>query len=120
MADNTPKKYHTIMVLIFVVSFLSAIGSNFYHFLYKKDYNYLVEASCDPQTENCFFRDCESAPDECPPNALSYYKSYYVDANDFKKCSDNSCLAECASGAISCQIVSCSEENDDTCVGMTK
>lgn len=99
---------------IFIISFASVIGASFYHFLYKKNYDYLVETSCDPAIEECYYRDCEN-PDDCPPNQLSVYKVYYVKSYDFATCTDNSCKDECESGAIRCEPIPCDIENEDIC-----
>lgn len=106
---------HTVLVVLFFLLFIVAIGSTFYRYLYTKDYDYLVEASCDPVIEQCFVRDCENDPDSCPPNGLSLYKQYYVKAYDFPQCSDNSCQIQCESGAIQCEIIACDVEAGDEC-----
>jgi hypothetical protein len=94
-----------MMIVLLIVTFLFAVGASYYKYYYTKDYDYLVEAKCDPSTEKCFFRDCDNQPDLCPPNNLSYYKEYYVKAYDFPKCSDNSCETECSMGVIGCELV---------------
>ena len=63
-----------ILIVLFFTSFLIAIGSSYYKYYYAKDYDFLVEASCNPEIEKCNFRDCENEPDSCPPNGLSNYK----------------------------------------------
>lgn len=57
---------------------------------------------CDPDSDTCQYRPCDKDSSKCLPNKLSYYKSYIVKAKDFKKCRDNTCLNECASGLIQC------------------
>lgn len=118
MEDAQKSKLNKIVLWIFFGLFFIAIASNFYHFFYTKNYDYLVEASCDPTVENCFFRDCEESPDDCPPNGLSYYKEYYVKAYDFKKCTDNSCAEQCMSGEIQCKPIECDSNSGDTCKGV--
>ena len=105
MNNNSKIGFNSALTFLFVVSFLLAIGASYYKYYYTKDYNYLVEAKCDPISKQCSFRDCENEPDICPPNNLSYYKGYYVKAYDFPKCSDNSCEIECESGTISCELI---------------
>ena len=104
----------TILAGIFFVLFFAVIGTSFYKYFYTKNYDYLVEASCDTSIESCFFRDCTN-PDDCPPNGLSEYKAYYVNAADFAQCADNSCKAECEAGSISCTPIACDESVGDTC-----
>lgn len=113
------KKYRFVNDMLTVVSiffFLSAIGVSFYTYYYTKEYTYLVEASCDPLIEPCFFRDCQSEPDSCPPNGLSLYKQFYVKGYEFQKCVDNSCKAECEQGTIFCENIPCGESEEDICV----
>ncbi len=106
------------LVILFIASFVGVIASNWYHFFYAKNFDYLIEASCDPASEVCFFRDCENDPDSCPPNELSYYKSYYVNAGDFAECSNNSCSPECETGTIACTLIPCGEAEEDVCEGV--
>jgi hypothetical protein len=104
--------------LMFFILAFSALALpiiiSFYKYYYAKDYNYLVEAKCDPSIERCFSRDC-SNPDDCPPNGLSIYKEYYVKAYDFPKCRDNSCRYECTKRIINCIPIPCGESPEDVC-----
>ena len=106
------------LVDFFVLSFFFAIGVSFYRYYHQKDYDYLVESSCDPIAEHCFSRDCENSAD-CPPNQLSAYKEYYVKAYDFPRCEDNSCAIACGMNSIKCEAVLCDTEAGDTCLGPT-
>ncbi len=94
-----------LLTFLFFVFFMLALLSSYYKYYYTKNYDYLVEAKCDSQTETCSFRDCQINPDNCPPNGFSYFKSYYVKAYDFPKCSDNSCEKECTEKIIDCRLV---------------
>ena len=85
--------------------FLGAIVLSYYHYIYTKNYDYLVEAECNPDTEECLFRDCENVPDNCPPNGFSNYKEYSIKAYDFSKCEDGTCKRECEEGVIECEDV---------------
>ncbi len=109
--STTLNKTLTIIILL---SFLIAIGANFYKYYYTKNYDYLLEAKCDPAIEKCFERDCTN-PDDCPPDGLSDYKEFNIKAYDFPKCSDKSCEKECSLGVISCTQTICGESPDDTC-----
>lgn len=103
-------------VFIFALMFFSALFSSFYKYYYTKDYDYAVEASCDPALEKCFSRDCSNA-DDCPPNGLSVYKVWHIKAYDFPKCSDNSCKKECEEKTLQCEPIVCDAEAGDECVG---
>ncbi len=103
-----------MIIILTIISILLALGSTWYKYFYAKNYDYLVEASCDPNIENCFVRDCEN-PDDCPPNGLSIYKEYYIKAYDFQNCSDNSCTEQCSSGAIKCEVIECGNDEEDSC-----
>ena len=105
-------------VLVFIVLSFPII-SGFYKYYYTKNYDYLVEAKCDPKIEVCFTRDC-SNPDDCPPNGLSVYKEFYVKAFDFPKCKDNSCKDECEKGLIKCTPILCGESSEDACTTAQK
>jgi hypothetical protein len=89
-----------------------AIAATAWTFLYKEDYTFRLEAACDPSTERCFVRDCSNA-DDCPANGLENYKVFTVHAYDFERCQDNSCLAECTSGSISCDVEYCEESGEE-------
>jgi hypothetical protein len=93
------------------VSCLAAIFVSFYFFYFKKDYDFIVEVACDPLKEICFQRDC-SNPDDCPPNELSDFKRYSLNAGDFNKCANEDCTEACESGAIKCEPVPCEENLD--------
>lgn len=85
-----------------------------YQHIFAQNYDYLVEASCDPLIELCYARDCESG--ECPPNELMFYKIFALPASEFTSCDDNTCANMCAKSADSvCTEYPCSEENGDTC-----
>ncbi len=112
------KREHNYFLYILLGSCLIAIISSFYFFYFKKDYNFIVEASCNPETETCFYRDCTN-PDDCPPNNLSYYNEYTLKARDFKSCLNEDCTLACTTGVINCVKTECTESDisDGTCVG---
>lgn len=103
------------ITILFFLSFLLVVGAALYTYLYAKNFDYIVEAPCDPTTATCFYRDCQNNLDECLPNNLSYYMEYQVRAVDFPQCGDNSCAAACSTGKITCEILSCDEAAGDTC-----
>ncbi len=104
MSDETStKKRHITITALFALTVLFAIGFSIYRYYFIQDFHYYVEVACDPKTEECGLRDCENNPDSCPPNMLSNYKGYYINAYDFPKCQDGSCEKACKEGMISCE-----------------
>lgn len=85
-----------------------------YKFLFGLEYEFYVEAPCDPSSQTCFVRDC-SEPESCPPNELESYRAFYLSAEDFNTCRNNSCLYSCTNGIIECQEVLCGESEGDEC-----
>ncbi len=102
------KKNNWFLWLI-IACCLVVIFVSFYFFYYKKDYQFVVEVACDATKEICFQRDC-SNPDDCPPNGLSDFKRYSLNAGDFRKCENENCLSACENGAIKCEPVPCTED----------
>lgn len=100
-------------VLFFL--FISVVLANFSQFYQNKNYEFIVEASCDSSLEDCFIRDC-STPDECPPNELEIYKQYSINAVNFKNCEDNSCAIFCSINTTSCTPIKCDSSIGDTCL----
>lgn len=112
-----PRKIFTPFTTVSIIFFASAIISCFYLFYIKKDFDFIVETDCDPNTETCFYRDC-GIVDECPPNNLSYYNEYTLKAKDFQSCPNEDCMEACASGTIECIKTECTEDDikDEICV----
>jgi hypothetical protein len=90
------------------VAVLYVAWFNFNKFVLTKNYEFYVEAPCDPELETCYLRDCEE--EDCPSNELGSYKLWMLSAADFKLCSDDTCATECATGAIPCEVVPCDAE----------
>lgn len=111
-----PKKFFTPLTIINIVLFLSAIGSSFYFFYIKKDFDFIVEVTCDTSLEQCIQRDCTN-PDDCPPNGLSDFKRYTLSAKDFEYCPNEDCTIACESGTIQCEKEECIEDEEygETC-----
>jgi len=103
------KSFLTTISLLVILTILSTA----YIFLVRKDYDFIIEAPCDPALDTCFSRDCSD--DECPPNGLELYRVFSVRAADFPTCSDNSCLQECMQGSIACTETVCGESDEDIC-----
>ncbi|MFZ2484387.1 MAG: hypothetical protein WAX80_02665 [Minisyncoccia bacterium] len=112
MKDSTDKVTKVLFILISAL-IIAAIVNNLYTFYFQKDYDFTVEASCDPVEQACFIRDCSDG--ECPPNELERYRVFALNANDFQKCSDDSCIVECSLGQIDCEEILCDESGGDVC-----
>jgi hypothetical protein len=116
MQDNQVK--HNIFIYILIGGCFIAISSSFYFFYYKKSYDFIVETSCNPETEICFFRECINI-DDCPPNNYSYYSEYTLGARDFRTCGEEEdCTLACKTGLINCTKTECTDDdiNDGICV----
>lgn len=100
-----------------ILTIVLAIGATYYIFLFKKNFEFTVEASCDPSKHVCFSRDCSAG--ECPPNELAQYRVFYVSAKDFQECADNSCLSECETGSINCEEYVCNSDEGYECTSIT-
>ena len=111
------KKTKNWFIRLILVCCVVAIGSSFYFFYFKKDYDFNVETKCDPHTQTCFYRDC-SLEGNCPPNNLSYYKQYTIKARDFAQCKNEDCTDICMSGGIQCIETQCTDQDkvDKICV----
>src|SRR3989338_5881806 len=99
--SNFSNSVTKVLFILVSAMFLAAIVNNFYIFYFKKNYDFIVEASCNPTEQTCFIRDC-SEGSECPPNGLEKYRSFSMKARDFEKCSNDSCLTECTTGLVKC------------------
>lgn len=111
-----PRNLFTPLTIVAVVVFLAVIFSNFYFFYFKKNYEFIVETACDPLVEQCSQRDC-SEEGFCPPNELSDFKRYSINANDFQFCTNEDCTSACESQTIECLPLECEENIDygETC-----
>ena len=106
-----PKNFFTLFTIINITIFITVIVSNFYFFYFRKNFQFLVETSCDKSKEQCFERDCTN-PDDCPPNGLSVFKRYSLKASDFQYCKDENCQEACESGQIKCTQVKCIKDSE--------
>jgi hypothetical protein len=111
------EKKHNIFLYVLLISVIISIASSFYFFYFKRDFNFIVETKCNPETETCFYRDC-TINDNCPSDNLSYYNTYTIKASDFKYCTDEDCTSACKTGVILCKKTECTEKEftDGTCV----
>lgn len=85
-----------------------------YKYAYARNYSFFVEASCDPELMECYSRDCEI--DYCPPRGLEVYTVFRMPAVVFDSCTNNECVNICADGHT-CTEITCSEQEDISCVG---
>jgi len=112
------EKGHNIFLYVMLGGCLIAIVTSFYFFYFKKNYDFFVEIKCNPETDTCFYRDCENNPDICPPNNLSYYSQYTIKAKDFKNCVNEDCTEACNTNLIQCVKTECTEDdiNNGICI----
>lgn len=110
------KKENNIFLYVLLGLCFVAIAASFYFFYFKKDYDFVVEVACNPETETCIQRDC-SNPDDCPPNGLSDFKRYTLNAGDFEMCENEDCENACESGSIKCEPIECAVDEimGETC-----
>lgn len=112
------KEYCPASVRFFIWFAVTAVViialSSYTRYIFAKDYYFYIEAPCDPQSQSCFVRDCD---DYCPPNGLDTYRSFYIKAEDFIHCAENSCANICLESETSklCGEVICDTENGDEC-----
>lgn len=108
MPEEDAKKNDWFLWVI-SISCVVAIFSAFYFFYFQQNYAFVVEVACDTSKETCFQRDCTN-PDDCPPNQLSDFKRYTLNAADFKMCENENCAVACETGLIKCEPISCVED----------
>ena len=83
-------------------------------YIFAKDYDFILEAPCNPEIEVCFVRDCD---DYCPPNELDTYTIYKIPASAYESCTTNSCQNICQNPKTSglCEKINCQIEDGDDC-----
>lgn len=113
MEEQKKNKNNNIFLSLLLIGVLAVVAMSFYSFYYQKNYDFFVETNCDPDKEICFYRDCEGDPDICPPNNLSYYNQYTINAKDFELCLNEDCTQVCSTGAINCVKTECTVEDTD-------
>jgi len=104
-------------IILTILCVVAVVGSSFYVFFFQKKYDFIIETTCNPEEEVCLQRDCTN-PEDCPPNELSIFKRYSLNANDFKSCENEDCTEACLSGAIECELLECVEDPEygETCI----
>lgn len=87
---------------LFIITLVSVVIFSLHRYYWIGDYAFLIETPCDPTVEKCQYRACDKDWKKCLPNKLSYYKSYIINADDFRRCEDNTCEIECVTSKIKC------------------
>ena len=112
------QKVRTDFMYILLICCLCVIAAAFYRFYFLKEFDYIVETTCDPETQECFYRDC-SVEGECPPNNLSYYSQYVIRAKDFNLCENEDCTEVCINGKFICSQIQCTQDDIDSGICLT-
>jgi hypothetical protein len=95
----------------FFVLLLITLWFAFNRYVETKNFHVIIETPCDPAGELCFFRDCDK--EECPPNGLSTYRSWDVNAKIFYGCDvNNTCESTCENETGKCKEIVCNPEID--------
>jgi hypothetical protein len=107
------RKQETLFLTMVGAMFVAVAVVTAWHFLLQKNYDFVVEAPCDPSSATCYERDCDE--EECPVNGLEQYRVYTVKAAEFAHCADETCVQECSQGTITCTETLCGEGEEDVC-----
>ncbi len=84
MNHKTRSRLDILSLIILVGTILAAIGSNYYHYLYAKDYKYLISNDCDSSSVGCVT------------------ETYYIDADEYQKCQVEGCINACHNSNVLC------------------
>ena len=68
------KKQNKIFFTILSLLIIASVGVTFYKIVINKNYQIAGETSCNPVTEKCFVRECDSSSGEKCIESLMYYK----------------------------------------------
>lgn len=112
---------------LFFLIFIS-VGITYYRYVVQLDYFVLLQVSCDPTVESCFFYECDPKAEdtECfedPAEEAHYYKKIEKKAYALKTCVENleGCVeATCKEGEENCIEIQCDislEESGGVCYG---
>lgn len=104
-----------IGLLVFTICGASLVFLSAYtKYIYAKDFSFLIEATCNPEQQTCYVRDCDES---CPPNQLEIYSAYEISAADYAKCTTNGCENICQNETTSnlCKEFVCDGEKGDDC-----
>lgn len=111
---SSPSSRVRVAVLVVLVATFLSLLTAYTKYVYAKDYNFLVEAPCNPDEMSCYVRDCN---DYCPPNELEIYQTFLISASDYSSCTSNSCENVCENEATKnrCIPVLCEISDDNDC-----
>lgn len=101
-------KIMRVVWVVLAAAIILVIGLSYKKFLISEDYEFQVEAPCNPELKTCHERSCDD--ELCPPGDLDTYTVWSLHASDFKRCSEPTCARECESGAIQCEEILPEEE----------
>lgn len=113
-----------ILLAVFVLLILGAVGATYYRIFIKKDYVISAEIDCDPLEENCYLWECDpevDGEDVCtgdPEDDIWYYKILNRKAYNIPLCdpNDEDCEAlVCPEEEEGCEVLNC-EEGEEGCV----
>lgn len=107
----TEKKFFTPLTIFSLILFVVVVGWNVYSYYFQKNFEVFTESMCDPELQNCFYRDCTL--EECPPNGFEYYKKFSIQAYNLKQCDQNGdCGTFCEEKSTSCTEIPCDSSTD--------
>lgn len=96
-----------IFIFFILILFLVVAGERYLEYIHNKNFEILVNTSCQLGEQGCFVADCEAGPD-CDQTP---YKKVSILAKEAPKClGEHTCENFTCSGLESCEITYCSEE----------
>ena len=115
-------KKSKILIWVFVILIIGAVGVTYWRIMIKKDYVIQSQVDCDPYTEKCFIWECDPAStvegEKCtgdPETDIWYYKIAERNASRIPLCDpakDETCLPFlCEPGEIDCSETVCDLAN---------
>lgn len=108
-----------IINTLFLSGFFVALVASFVRYYYLKEFPVHIEVSCDPTTEKCFHRDCET--DDCPPNGFNDYRQFDLSGAVFATCDQvDGCANVCKNDKGACAAVICGDAEGDVCSDTAK
>jgi hypothetical protein len=110
---RTNVTFNKVVLLLVLLGFFFVIGISYYKYFKIKDFNFIVEAECNPNKENCFERNCAET-EECLIPDFNYYKLFKVPAYLFNKCDSNTCSNICTTEGR-CEEIKCGDSVEDIC-----
>jgi hypothetical protein len=114
MDTDSKKPSVRILIAFIIITLFFVFLTGYTKYIFAKDYTFYIEAECNPDTTSCFIRDCE---EYCPPNGLSTYSAYYIDASEYSRCTSNDCSNICQDSTTAhlCEPIPCDSDAGDEC-----